>query len=163
MHVFKKPFYLWDFRVLLIKRFFVAFIIIILNATFNIEHNMLVRGDAMYNTIINKNKKALVASLSGNIGIDQANTMVIDFKKSISGLNTKEYILIISPENLSASILLIPILQSFIQMVAQLKFKKIYLINSDKYAAIIKQSLSNYGVADSLRYAASVGEALNER
>ncbi|MDF2889654.1 MAG: hypothetical protein K0R80_21 [Clostridia bacterium] len=121
---------------------------------------MLVRGGAMHNIIIDKRKKAIIATLSGNVGIEQANNMLTDFKKSLSGLNIQEYILVISPDNLSTSFLVLPILQNFIQLVAQLKFKKIVLINSDKYAALIKQSLSNYGVADSLRYAASVDEAL---
>jgi hypothetical protein len=124
---------------------------------------MLIRGDAMHNIIIDKRKKAIIASLSGSIGIDQANNMLMDFKKSVSGLNAAEHILIISPDNLSTSFLVIPILQNFIQLVAQLKFKKIILVNSDKYASIIKQSLNNYGVADSLRYAASVNEALQDR
>jgi hypothetical protein len=122
---------------------------------------MLIRGDVMHNIVYNKSKKALIATLSGNIGIDQANTMLSDFKKSVININAKEHILIINPENISASLFVLPILQSFIQMVAQLNFKRIYLVNSDKYAAIIKQNLSNYGVADSIRYAASVSEALS--
>jgi hypothetical protein len=122
---------------------------------------MLIRGGVMHNIVYNKNKKALIATISGNISIDQANTMLSDFKKSVININAKDHILIINPENISASLFVLPILQSFIQVVAQLNFKRIYLINSDKYAAIIKHNLSNYGVADSLRYAASVSEALS--
>lgn len=115
----------------------------------------------MHSIVYNKDKKALIVSLSGNIGVEQANAMLEDFKKAVGGLNAKENILIISPENVSASFLVLPVLQSFIQMIGQLTFKKIYLINSDKYAAIIKQGLSSYGVADSVKYAASIEEALN--
>jgi len=124
---------------------------------------MLVRGDSMYEIVYNKNKKALIATLSGNIGIEQANSMLLDFKNSVNGLNAKESILIISPENISASLFVLPIIQNFIQIVAKLKFKKIYLINSDRYADIIKQSLNNYGVNDSLEYASSVAESLSKR
>lgn len=121
---------------------------------------MLVRGDSMYEIVYNKNKKALIATLSGNIGIEQANKMLLDFKNAVNGLNSKESILIISPENISASLFVLPIIQNFIQIIAKLKFKKIYLINSDRYADIIKQSLKNNGVNDSVEYASSVAEAL---
>lgn len=115
----------------------------------------------MHNLIIDKGKKALIAGLSGNIGIEQANEMLSDFKKTVAGINTKEYIFIINPENISASIFVLPILQNFLQLVAQLNFKKIHLVNSDKYAGIIKQSLGSYGIANSVVYAGSVKEALN--
>lgn len=124
---------------------------------------MLIRGDSMHEIVYNKNKKAIIATISGNIGIEQANSMLLDFNKSVNGINAKEHILIISPENISASLFVLPIIQNFIQIVAKLKFKKIYLINSDKYAAIIKQSLNNYGVYDSLVYASSVAESLNKK
>lgn len=124
---------------------------------------MLVRGDSMHEIVYNKNKKALIATISGNIGIEQANRMLLDFKNSINGLNAKDHILIISPENISASLFVLPIIQNFIQIVAKLKFKKIYLVNSDKYADIIKQSLNNYGVSDNLEYASSVAESLSKR
>jgi hypothetical protein len=124
---------------------------------------MLVRGESMHEIVYNKNKKALIATISGNIGIDQANRMLMDFKNSVNGLNANEHILIINPENISASLFVLPIIQNFIQIVAKLKFKKIYLINSDKYADIIKQSLNNYGVIDSLEYASSVAESLSKR
>lgn len=124
---------------------------------------MLVRGESMHEIVYNKNKKALIATISGNIGIDQANRMLLDFKSSVNGLNANEHILIINPENISASLFVLPIIQNFIQIVAKLKFKKIYLINSDKYADIIKQSLNNYGVNDSLEYASSVAESLSKR
>jgi hypothetical protein len=124
---------------------------------------MLVRGESMHEIVYNKNKKALIATISGNIGIDQANRMLLDFKDSVNGLNANEHILIINPENISASLFVLPILQNFIQIIAKLKFKKIYLINSDKYADIIKQSLNNYGVNDSLEYASSVAESLGKR
>lgn len=123
---------------------------------------MLVRGDSMYEIVYNKNKKALIATLSGNIGIEQANKMLLDFKNAVNGLNSKESILIISPENISASLFVLPIIQNFIQIIAKLKFKKIYLINSDRYADIIKQSLKNNGVNDSVEYASSVAEALRK-
>lgn len=123
---------------------------------------MLVRGDSMHEILYNKNKKAIIATLSGNIGVDQANTMLSDFKKSISGINAEEHILIISPENISASLFVLPIIQSFIQLVAKLKFKKIYLVNSDKYADIIRRSLSSYGVNDSVEYAGSIEESLRK-
>jgi hypothetical protein len=124
---------------------------------------MMIRGDAMHNIVYDKNKKALVATITGNIGTEEANTMLSDFKKSVQGLNAKEHILIISPENISASLFVLPILQSFIQFVGQLNFKKIYLINSNKYAAIIKQSLNSYGVANSVQYANSIPEALSKK
>lgn len=117
----------------------------------------------MHNISYDKNKKALIASISGNISVDDANAMLMDFKRSVSGLNAKEHVLVISPENVSASLFVLPILQSFIQVVSQLKFKKIYLINSDKYAGIIKQSLSSNGMSDSVQFANSVREALNKR
>ena len=123
---------------------------------------MLLRGDSMHEIVYNKNKKAIIAMLSGNIGVDQANNMLLDFKKSVNGLNAKEHILIISPENISASLFVLPIIQNFIQIVAKLEFKKIYLINSDKYADIIKRSLNNYGVSDSLVYATSIEECLKK-
>ncbi|OGO78798.1 MAG: hypothetical protein A2Y23_12595 [Clostridiales bacterium GWB2_37_7] len=77
-------------------------------------------------------------------------------------LNVKEHILIISPENITASLFVLPILQSFIQLIGQLNFKKIYIIDSDNYAAMIKQGLSSYGVTANVRYVKSVREALNE-
>ena len=117
----------------------------------------------MHEIVYNKNKKALIASISGNIGIEQANKMLLDFNYSVNGLNATEHILIINPENISASLFVLPIIQSFIQIVAKLKFKKIYLINSDRYADIIKQSLNNYGVSDSLEYASSVAESLSKQ
>lgn len=123
---------------------------------------MLVRGDLMHEISYSKNKKAIIATLSGNFGVDQANTMLLDFKKSINGINAEEHILVISPENISASLFVLPIIQNFIQIVAKLKFKKIYLINSDKYADIIKRSLNNYGVNNSVEYAASIDEALRK-
>jgi hypothetical protein len=124
---------------------------------------MLVRGESMHEIVYNKNKKALIATISGNIGIEQANRMLSDFKNSVNGLNANEHILIINPDKVSASLFVLPILQNFIQIIAKLKFKKIYLINSDKYADIIKQSLNNYGVNDSLEYASSVAESLSKR
>lgn len=141
------------------KRFFILTIF----ATLSVDINKLVRGDAMHKIEYDKNNRVLITSLSGNIGIEQANQMLVDFKKAVNGLNTKETILVISPENISASFLVLPILQNFIMTVSQLKFKKIFLINSDKYAAIIKQSLSSYGLAESVRYASSIKEALNNR
>jgi hypothetical protein len=117
----------------------------------------------MHEIVYNKNKKALIATLSGNIGIEQANKMLSDFKNSVNGLNAKEHILIISPENISASLFVLPIIQNFIQIVAKLSFRKIYLVNSDKYADIIKRSLNSYGVQDSLEYTSSVAEALNKQ
>jgi hypothetical protein len=123
---------------------------------------MLVRGDAMHEILYNKNKKAIIASLSGNIGVDQANAMLIDFKKNTNSINAEEHTLIISPENISASLFVLPLLQNFIQIIAKLKFRKIYLVNSDKYADIIKRSLNNYGVNTSIEYVASVDEALKK-
>jgi|GEM_PF-6098052 len=125
--------------------------------------NMLIRGGAMHSIIHDKSKKALITSLAGNIGVDQANAMLLDFKKAVGGIETKEHILIICPDNITASLFVLPILQNFIQMVGQLSFRKIYLINSDKYAAIIKQSLASYGIADRVRYSASIKDALNEK
>jgi hypothetical protein len=116
----------------------------------------------MHNIVYDKEKKALVATLSGNIGIEQANGMLADFKKAVAGLNAKEHILVIQPEKISASLLVIPILQSFIQMVGQLNFKKIYIIDSDKYAGIIKQSLSGYSVGNNIVFASSIKDALNK-
>lgn len=115
----------------------------------------------MHNIVQNKTRKTLVATLTGNIDINQANAMLSDFKKIIDGLNTKDYVLIINPENITANIFVIPILQSFINLVAELKFKRIYLINTDKYAALIKQQLGNTDVAASIKFAANVNEALN--
>jgi hypothetical protein len=123
---------------------------------------MLVRGDAMHEILYNKNKKAIIASLSGNIGVDQANAMLIDFKKNTNSINAEEHTLIISPENISASLFVLPLIQNFIQIIAKLKFRKIYLVNSDKYADIIKRSLNNYGVNTSIEYVASVDEALKK-
>lgn len=117
----------------------------------------------MHNIVHDKGKRAVIASLSGNIGVDQANSMIEDFKKTVSGINSKEHILIINPDNITASLFVLPILQGFIQMVAQLNFKKIYLINSDKYAAVIKQSLGGFGLGDKVRYAANIKDALNSR
>lgn len=115
----------------------------------------------MHSISFDKGKKAMMANLSGNIGVDQANQMLSDFKKVTAGINTREYILIINPENITASIFVLPILQSFLQLVAQLCFSKIYLVNSDKYAGIIKQSLNSYGIANSVAYVNNMGEALN--
>ncbi len=115
----------------------------------------------MHDILQNKAKKTLVATISGNIDVSQANTMLSDFKKKTFGLNTKEYVLIINPENLSANIFVIPILQSFLSLVSELKFKRIYIVNSDKYSALIKQQLGNSDVAASLKFASSVKEALN--
>lgn len=117
----------------------------------------------MHNIVHDKSKKALIATLSGNIGVEQANSMLTDFKQSISNLNTKEHILIINPVNISASIFVLPILQSFIQLIGQLSFKRIYLINTDKYAAMIKQSLGGYGLADNINYADNISDALNHK
>lgn len=123
---------------------------------------MLVWGDKMHNIVYDKSKKALIASLSGTISIDQANAMLTDFKKAVQGLNAKEHILVIHPEKISASLLIIPILQSFVQLVGQMNFKKIYLIDSDQYAGIIKQSLSGYSVSDNVAFASSVKDALDK-
>ena len=123
---------------------------------------MLIWGDKMHNIVYDQSKKALVATLSGSIGIDQANAMLTDFKKATQNLNAKEHILVIHPENISASLLVIPIIQSFVQLADQMNFKKIYLIDTDKYAGIIKQSLSGYSVADNVVFASSVREALNK-
>ncbi|MDF2841471.1 MAG: hypothetical protein K0Q99_2243 [Clostridia bacterium] len=116
----------------------------------------------MHKIVSDKKKKTLVATISGNIGIEQANTMLADFKNSIEGINAKETTLIISPENISANIFVLPILQSFIQLIGQLNFNRIILIDSDKYAGMIKQSLSSYSVASRINYANSLGEALSK-
>ena len=114
----------------------------------------------MHSITLDKGKKALIAALSGNIGVDQANAMLGDFKKSVSEINPKDHVLIINPENISASLFVLPILQSFVHLVGQLNFKKIYLVNSDKYAGIIKQGLSGYSVANNIAYVDSVKDAL---
>jgi hypothetical protein len=88
--------------------------------------------------------------------------MLIDFKKNTNSINAEEHTLIISPENISASLFVLPLIQNIIQTIAKLKFRKIYLVNSDKYADIIKRSLNNYGVNTSIEYVASVDEALKK-
>lgn len=115
----------------------------------------------MHNIKEDKARKILIASLSGSIDIPQANAMLSDFKKATAGLNSKQYVLIINPENISAGLFVIPILQNFIKLVSELRFKRIYLTNSDKYAALIQQHLANTEVASTLRFAASVTDAVN--
>lgn len=127
------------------------------SATFS---NMLIRGDLMHKLEYDKSKKSLVATLSGNIGVQEANSMLLDFKNAVKELNTEDINLIIYPNNISASLFVLPIVQNFIQLVSQLNFKKIYLINTDKYAEIIKQSLASYGMSDKIYYVRNLREAL---
>lgn len=115
----------------------------------------------MHNIVYDKNKKALIATLSGNISVEQGNAMLMEFKQSAAGINPRETKLIIHQDNLTASLFILPILQSFLQLVGQLRFKEIYLVNSEKYASMIKQSLSNYGIENSIRYASTVKEVLS--
>jgi hypothetical protein len=114
----------------------------------------------MHEIAYNKSKKAIIASLSGYIGVEEANDIFSGFKKSIGGINAKENILVINPENISSSLLVLPMLQSLIQTIGLLGFKKIYIINSDKYAGIIKQGLNNYGISGSVKYVNNIDEAL---
>lgn len=114
----------------------------------------------MHNITLDKSKKTMLAAISGNIDVSQANTMLADFKKAAFGINTKEFILIINPENISANLFVIPILQSFISLISEMRFKRIFLINTDKYAALIKQQLANTGVGESISFASSIKEAM---
>jgi hypothetical protein len=120
----------------------------------------LLRGEKMHDIVQDKKRKVIITTLSGYIDVNQANDMLTDFKKKTEGVSTKDYVLIINPENISANIFVIPILQSFVKLVSELGFRKIYLVNSDKYAGIIKQQLANTDVAGSLRFASDVSEAL---
>lgn len=115
----------------------------------------------MYNIMQDKERKILVVTLTGNIDTNQANTVLNEFKKTIASLISKDYILIINPENISANLFVIPILQSFVKLISELHFKRIYLTNSDKYAALIKQQLVNTDVATSLSFAADLKQILD--
>ncbi|MDF2520796.1 MAG: hypothetical protein K0R84_1424 [Clostridia bacterium] len=109
----------------------------------------------MYSITIDKVNKAFIANISGNVDVNQANVILKDFKNNAATINPKDYILIVNPENVSGNIFVFPILQSFLNLVAELKFKRIYLVNSDKNANLIE-------AASTLRFAGSVKEALNK-
>lgn len=114
----------------------------------------------MHEIVLINSKKTLIVNLSGNINVDEAYEILSDFKKTIYGLNTNNYILIINPENISANIFVIPTLVSFMSLVSELKFKSIYVTNSDKYEAYIKQEIKKADSAVSLEFVANVDEAL---
>lgn len=117
----------------------------------------------MYKCKILAPNKILLIEVSGTITGIEGDNIVNEYRRTIQGINTKDYSLILEGKDaVASSFLVLPLIQKFITLCYNTPFKKFIFIGNDLQNSYASNLISsNNTLNKNIQLANNVDEALN--